>query len=399
MLLQWPIVAGIGFLTLYLAVLSVLAGCAPNRPLPRARRQRRFAFVVPAHNEAGGLDPTLRNLQAVDYPDGLREVVVIADNCTDETAAIAARAGTTVLERSDENRRGKGHALRWAFDHLLARPEPPDAVIVVDADSTVSPGFLETVNTYLDLGHQVVQASDVVRPSPESWHTESTRLGFALYNHVRPLGRSVFGGTAGLRGNGMCFTAEVLRMHPWSAVSLAEDLEYGLHLLLHGIRPVFAPEAQVLALMPRDPAHARSQHARWGGGRFPLVREYTAPLLRAAIIQRSFIPLDACIDLVTPPLTTLGAILLGGVLVNAILVPTGVAGALPFLLLWLAAGGCAVVHVLGGIVTMRDPSLWKPLLRFPRFLVWKLGTTLHLVAHRRPENWIRTTREGEPPRP
>ena len=135
-----------------------------------------------------------------------------------------------------------------------------------------------------------------------------TRLSFLLYNFVRPLGRAVLGCSAGLKGNGMCFTAELLTEFPWSSFSLNEDVEYGLELLLKGVTVQFAPEAKLFAKMPHNVENARSQRVRWEAGRFPVIWKYSLKLLTAAFSRHSFKLFDAFVELMTPSLVNMLAV-------------------------------------------------------------------------------------------
>ena len=121
----------------YLLLATLLSARLPL-PAPEVQK-RRFRFVVPAHNESAGIAATVASLLEVDYPKQLFDVLVVADNCQDDTAAQARAAGALVLERQDEKLRGKGYALLLAFSNL---PADVDAVVVVDADTLVSPNLL-----------------------------------------------------------------------------------------------------------------------------------------------------------------------------------------------------------------------------------------------------------------
>lgn len=136
----------IGFFVLYLAMLTVLALTQKEKTSFPASRTRKFAVVVPAHNEALVIESTLKSLLSLDYPEDRFEIVVVADNCNDETAALAAVPGVTVYERNDPHLCGKGYALRWCFDRLLNQQRGYEAVVVIDADSTVSNNFLTIIN-------------------------------------------------------------------------------------------------------------------------------------------------------------------------------------------------------------------------------------------------------------
>ncbi len=383
-----------GFLLLYLAILSVIALLFPHGPSGPALKTRRFAVIVPAHNEETTIGRTLRTLRALEYPADSVDVIAVADNCTDRTAETARALGVTVLERTDQEHRGKGRALRWCFDRLLQASPPYDAFAVIDADTKVDPGFLNAMNARLEQGAEAVQCADLVEPQPGVWSSEITRMGFMLYNFVRPLARESLGLSVGLRGNGMCFDAKVLRRFPWEAFALVEDLEYGLDLLLHGVRIVFAPGAIVHATMPREVRHAVSQRSRWEGGRFGTIRKYAPMLAGAALRRRSFAYVDALIDLVTPALVNLMGFTLLVVLASALLYAIGTPHGNLLFVVSLVVAGCGFLHLLAGLLAAKaDKSLYMAILWIPRYAIWKILVYLGFFRRGVGSEWIRTTRD------
>lgn len=391
---EFALVAVAGTLTAYLALLSVLSLFAARRPPVAGGPRTRFAVLIPAHDEEATLGRTLSSLSRLDYPADLYRVFVIADNCTDDTAGAARLGGAAVLERTDPAARGKGHALRWAFDRLLPGQPGYDAFVVIDADSTASANFLDVMDAYLRRGAEAIQSSDQVTRNDASWSSEITRLGFTLYNFSRPLGRGVLGGSAGLRGNGMCFSAGLLRRLPWNAFGVTEDLQYGLELLLAGVRVRFAPAAVVLATMPAIAANAESQRIRWEQGRLPVRRRYARLLLGTGLRRASFRLLDAWIDLVTPPFVQLMAFngAMAAAHVPAALLLPGVF--LPWLAAWGAVFAAGLLHVFAGLASARaDAGLYRALLHVPRYAFWKLLLRRKHPPSRSPEDWVRTTRE------
>jgi 1,2-diacylglycerol 3-beta-glucosyltransferase len=387
--------AAIGFLVVYLFMLSVLAACARVPRQFETTSERRFAVLIPAHNEEFTIAPTIKSLLELKYPPQNFDVVVVADNCTDRTADLARESGIIVYERTSTELRGKGHALRWCFDRLLSQSQGYDAFVVVDADSVVSKNFLAVMNHYLDRGDNVIQASDLVKPQPGAWSSEMTRLGFTLYNYTRPLGRRVIGCSAGLRGNGMCFAADVLRSHPWEAYTRTEDLEFGLSLFLAGIPVAFAPQASVLATMPQNPQLAESQRARWEHGRFPVIKKYGPLLLRHGLLHASYKSFDVLIDLVTPPLINLMGIVLGILFLATTFYFAGVASMLTFVYLWTCVLFLGILHTFIGLFAARaDKFLYKSLVHLPRYALWKVMLYMKLVRHGETNEWIRTTRES-----
>jgi 1,2-diacylglycerol 3-beta-glucosyltransferase len=391
------LLAVVGGMLFYLFALSLLACIGRLLPAVQPSSGRRFAVVIPAHNEETSIARTVRSFHRVDYPRDRYDLIVIADNCTDATASVARAEGATVMERANDTLKSKGYALRWCFDRILAGSAQPryDAVIVVDADSVVSANFISVMNAYLDRGARVIQSNDMVEPQPGVWSAEIIRFGFTLYNHVRPLARRVVSFSAGLRGNGMCFSADVLREVPWCTYGLNEDLEFGIILLLRGIRSEFAREATVLATMPANPKNAESQRARWEKGRFPVVGTYAPKLLRNILLRGSVRSLDALIDLVMPPFVNLFGLAILLFILNAggALLGFGVAAAmLPW---WIAAVAAGTLHVFVGLFAAdADAGLYKTLFVIPRYALWKIVLYVRMMLRGTSGEWIRTTREA-----
>jgi len=168
--------------SLYLLLFTLLSG-APSMA-PRSSRRLRFDVVIPAHNEAALIGGAISSLCKLDWPDEGFHVLVVADNCTDSTAAIARAAGADVLERNDTERRGKGHALEYAFKASQERGWAW-AVVVVDADTEVSANLLEAFAARIESGAAAVQAHYGVLNSRASWRTRLMAIALASFHRVR----------------------------------------------------------------------------------------------------------------------------------------------------------------------------------------------------------------------
>jgi cellulose synthase/poly-beta-1,6-N-acetylglucosamine synthase-like glycosyltransferase len=389
-LLALPILVGAG----YLLVLAIAARqSAPPRAIDGAAPPRlRFAIVVPAHDEEAGIGATIASLLALDYPRDLFRILVVADNCADATATRAEAAGATVLVRVDPARRGKGHALAHAFAHVAAEARA-DAVVVVDADTEVSPNLLRAFSRRFEGGAQALQASYGVRNPGSSWRTRLMVLSFALFHLTRSLGRERLGLSSGLRGNGMGMTRALLARVPYAAFSIVEDVEYGLLLGEAGCRVHHVPEAEVRGDMVAGERGSRSQRRRWEQGRRALAASRGPALLSAAIRRRDPVLLDLALDLLVPPLATLSLITLAGAL--AALVRVALGGPWWPAAPWLGAAACLVVYVLRGwrLSGTGARGLVDLLVFAPVYVLWKIALSIRSVGHRS-DGWVRTGREG-----
>jgi len=351
----------------------------------------RFVLLIPAHNEEKGILGTIRSLQQLSYPKEQYRIVVISDNSDDKTTDIALQNSVTVLERVDPSKRGKGYALRFAFSHLLKDPSW-DACVIIDADSVLSENTLQVLNSELNRGGSVFQLNDQIEPQSSSWSSEIIRLGFFLYNYIRPLGKSFLGLPVGLRGNGMCFRRSVIEIHPWEAFSLAEDLEYGLTLISKGEYPVFVPEATVLAKMPDNSRDAMSQRRRWELGRWPLLYHYSVQLLTRPTVKR----METVIDLFIPPLANFMLLLVSGFSLWALVILSTdlslshltYAG-----VIWVTSISFLIGHLTLGLSSNRaDSGLKKALNHAPRYVIWKMYVYFQAILKGREREWIRTRR-------
>jgi 1,2-diacylglycerol 3-beta-glucosyltransferase len=314
--------------------------------------------------------------------------LVIADNCTDQTAVLARLAGATVLERHDAALRGKGYALNFAFRSSREQAWA-SAVIVVDADAEVSSNILAAFAARIEAGLHAIQAHYGILNPMASWRTRLITIAKAAFHIVRSRARERLQLSCGIRGNGWCVTHELLNRVPYQAYSLTEDLEFGIDIGLAGFRVAYADEAHSNAEMVTDEKTAGTQRRRWEDGRFHLIRSRTIPLLLQALRRADAVCFDLALDLLVLPLSyvTLNVMLL--VATSLIAVHWHLAN-----LAWVWLGvGCALsllAYVLRGwqLSGIGARGIFD-LARAPVFLIWKVL----LMLRPRKEGWVRTDRE------
>lgn len=384
--LPGALLAGFG---LYLVTLSLVAALPERKraALPGAPGNR-LVVVIPAHNEERLVGRCVRSLLGQDYPRDLYRVVVIADNCSDQTAAMAKAAGAEVLIRRDAMAPGKGRALRWAIDRLLAEPAHFDGLVVVDADSIADEGLLFALEAELRRGSEVVQADyEVLIDDRSTQRSKLVAAAFLLFHRVRFSGRARLGMSANLVGNGMLFSRHVLQAHPWNAFTAVEDLENSIDLRLAGVQICFAPDAQVTGPAATTQSGERRQRLRWEGGRFHVVRTRLGEIVWAAIARREARLLDAALDLATPPLGLLAIAMGAGCFVTGAAVMARLAPAWA-LLPWSAGVASIAIFVVLGLVSAQAPrSVWAALAGAPVYIVWKVATYSFLARGFDPNHW------------
>ena len=204
----------------------------------RGNTRPRLAVLIPAHNEAAGIALTLDNVKAQLHPDDV--LLVVADNCTDDTAALSRAAGAQVVERHDLERIGKGFALDFGIRHLAEKP--PDIVVMVDADCELADGSLdELASACLQTGRPIQALYLMTAPPDASINRQIAEFAWRVKNWVRPLGLRNFGLPCQLMGTGMAFPWRVIQDAELATGSIVEDLQLGLDLAASGHAPVFCP--------------------------------------------------------------------------------------------------------------------------------------------------------------
>ena len=400
--MNWPLtialwILGLAALPLALAVgvfaAQVIAAALPARTVaartkPRSTRPR-LVVLVPAHDEAGGIAHTLSailpQLHAGD------RVLVVADNCSDDTAAVARAAGADVVERTHATDRGKGFALAFGVDAL--RADPPGLVVIVDADCQLAPGALDALSESVAASGRPAQALYLMEaPAQARLPRRVAQFAWRVRNWVRPAGWHRAGLPCQLMGTGMAFTWPMLREAPLANASIVEDMKLGIDLAIGGRPPVFCPEALVTSQFPESAAATKTQRTRWEHGHLEMILREVPGMLAAAGRQGDRRLLGLALDLCVPPLALLAVVLV---------VATLLAGAVAW---WAEDAAIAIVHglllavfVLAALLAWgargRDLVRLTELLSIPLYIAAKLPLYLRFII-RRERRWVRTDRDG-----
>jgi len=370
------------FGTLELMIIT-LGGLFPIRRLEKIRAApKSLAVVIPAHNESANIATTIKSLQACDRPSAAISLVVIADNCTDNTTEVARQAGAQVLIRHNEQQRGKGYALDYAFSQLLA--QGIEAVLIIDADTVVERNFLQACEAKFCQGAEALQCRYTVQNAEDSLRTQLLNVALLAFNVLRPRGRDWWKLSVGISGNGFGLTKNTLQTVPYTANSVVEDLEYHLALVRAGLKVQFVDNTTVKADMPVRGKGVETQRTRWEGGRFRMMREHL-PSLLFNVLQGKLRLLEPLLELSLLPLAL-------HVFLIVILLP------LPFLpaqLYALFALFIVIIHVLAALWV--GGGTWndlRVLFLVPFYILWKLLLLPQSFrTARKNATWVRTARQ------
>ena len=352
----------------------------------------RTFVVIPAHNEASGIAPVIANIRS-QLADGDR-VIVVADNCTDDTAIVARRAGADVIERSSSADRGKGFAIEFAVREI-AKGQPPDVVILIDADCFISADGIRRLAQRAQRLDRPVQAEYLLTAPPNpSARSVISALAVLVKNRVRPRGLDHLCGACHLTGSGMAFPWRLLKESPALGANLVEDLQMGIELALLGHPATAAPEAQVTSDLPSSAAAAHTQRRRWEHGHLATMASQAPRLIRRSVVSLDPRLLLLAFDLMIPPLALL--VLTEATASGFLFVYWLATGFLPPLLISLSAAACIVVAVMiAWIGFARSVLPLRFVYAIPAYIVWKLPLYLALARRGKHDQWERTQRDAE----
>ncbi|MGF1499421.1 MAG: glycosyltransferase family 2 protein [Elainellaceae cyanobacterium] len=351
-----------------------------------------LAIIMPAHNEAAVIRPTLETLKAQLEPG--QRLIVVADNCTDETAQIARSLQVEVIERFDAEKRGKGYALDYGLRHIT--DQPPTVVIFVDADSEVEAGTIASLAQMAIATQRPVQAVYTMETPPQpSPKDVVSAFAFKVKNLVRPLGLRQLGQPCLLTGTGMAFPWSVIRSVELASGNIVEDMKLGFDLAIAGYSPVLGLNAHVIGRLPQQADAATSQRTRWEHGHLKTLLTYGPQLFRQAIQQRRLDLLALAFDICVPPLSLLVVLWFGVTVVTLLAALVGLSW-IPAAFA-LAAGGLLVAAILtawAGFARTELPI--GVLLQVPLYVLWKIPLYLKFLGGGQ-STWVRTERDAANP--
>ena len=244
----------------------------------------RYAAIISARNESAVIGRLIRTLKEQDYPSELLDVIVVADNCTDNTAEVARSAGAIVYERFNKVQVGKGYALDYLFKRIFEEQgeDAYDAFFVFDADNIVDPQFVREMNKMYDTGEYSALTS--YRNSQNfcaNWISAGYALWFLRESRFLNRPRTRLGVNCAVSGTGFLISADVLREEGgWNYHLLTEDIEFSVYHILRGEKIAICEDAVLYDEQPTGFRQSVRQRLRWAKGYIQVFRRYGVQLLR-----------------------------------------------------------------------------------------------------------------------
>jgi cellulose synthase/poly-beta-1,6-N-acetylglucosamine synthase-like glycosyltransferase len=376
-------------------LVEVLAGCfalreqTPTPDLVPETFSHQTAVLIPAHNEGSGILPTIESIKAQLGPRD--HILVVADNCTDDTAAVATAAGAEVIVRSEPARRGKGYALEFGVRHLGL--SAPDVVVIIDADCLLGENALKQLSNRAMVSGRPVQSLYLMMAPENAPLGKGVNLfAWRVRNWVRPLGMKVFGLPTQLFGTGMAFPLGLLSNRDLGNSRLAEDTALGIALASEGHPPLFLDGAKIYSHFPSSQDGGEQQRQRWEKGHFDNIVDLVPGALIRSLRKRDFQLTSLAVDMAVPPLSVLVLFMVLGDVLGGLAMMLGAPHAA-----FVFPVSSTVLLIIGIVLAWRSvgrdvlPS--GELVRLPSYFLEKLRFYRRVTSGKRASAWVRTDRK------
>lgn len=368
--------------------LEILFSLLPQRKYQvRNQETPSFVILIPAHNESGTIQKTLANI--IPQLSERDSILVVADNCTDDTAVVADEYGVKVIERTHSTERGKGYALEFGIRYL--EKAAPEVVIIVDADCLVEDGALQKLAMMAVSKNSPVQALYLMKYKKPQLRQRIIEFAWIVKNYVRPLGLYNAGLPCQLMGTGMAFPWPVISKTSLATGNIVEDMKLGIDMAIAGHAPVFLPGACVTSMFPDTTAAEHSQKKRWEHGHLNMIYSAFPNMFLKAIVKRSKILLSMSLDLLIPPLALLAISTMILTIVTFVL--SEIYGSNSVFILSLATLSMMIISIfIAWFKWGRETLSFTDLLLIPFYILGKVPLYISAVFNIQ-KKWVRTGRD------
>jgi cellulose synthase/poly-beta-1,6-N-acetylglucosamine synthase-like glycosyltransferase len=372
-------------------VLQILVALPPYKNKAVAINKRpSIVVLIPAHNESTGMAPTLASVKSQLMAGD--KVIVVADNCSDDTAEVATSLGAEVLVRFNDVKRGKGYALDFGVRYVEQQASQPDVLIIVDADCLLGDNALGRLAYEAVQQGRPIQALYIMNsPDGAGLKTRIAEFAWAVKNWARPLGYLRLGLPCQLMGTGMAFPWKLIQQAEIASGHIVEDLKLGLDFASLKLAPKFCPEVCVTSMFPIHNDGVKSQRTRWEHGHLGMIVKDGPRLIWHGIKSANLGMLALALDMCVPPLALLTLLTLALTML-ALLGMAVTQEVMP----WVTA--VMILVMLGVSVLLAWAKFGRQILAFssliyaPIYAMLKVPVYLKFMVKRQVE-WVRSRRD------
>ncbi len=261
-----------------------------------SEQNKRYAFMISARNEDNVIKNLIDSIKAQTYPSELLDIYICADNCTDNTAAVAKQAGAVVYSRTDPENIGKGWALDFLFKKVrqLKGDDYYDAFFIFDADNLLDKDYVARMNDAFSAGHRVIAAYRNTKNFGTNWLSCGYGLWFLHDSRHLNNVRMILGSSCSVAGTGFLISNQVIKENDgWPYHLLIEDIQFSTESILKGEKIAYCDDAKFYDEQPEEFKDSWNQRMRWTKGYMQILRQYGKGLIKGIFSKKGL----ACYDM------------------------------------------------------------------------------------------------------
>ncbi len=297
------------FLTIYSTVIGVFGFWVQKLPridgwlsIPPPKKCNNFVLLMCAHNEDSVIRNSLEQMMKTNYPHKHLRIVVVCDNCEDNTFQEACKVAKlypgiiVVLERKNKELRGKPYAVKFGLEWINHNLPNYDALSIADADNVYDRDFFDVMNYKINNGSEIIQGYLGVKNPYDSFVSASGMYTYCVLARFFFAARQNLGMSTTLGGTGFVITKKAIDELKWDMKSLVEDFEFSTKAVIHGKKIDFAYDAITYDEKPTELQASIRQRSRWQKGHWNVAFRMTPRLIAAMIFRPTKIHWPSAID-------------------------------------------------------------------------------------------------------
>ena len=293
-IIRVSLTVGLFLYSMYFLIICLFS-FSPDPKYPQTTRKNRFAAVIAARNEEEVIANLVQSLKKQNYPKDLYDIIVIPNNCTDNTEQVALKSGAKIF-KCKRNIKSKGDVLAEFFDHMMSQEhhgESYDAYCIFDADNLVDKDFIESMNKALESGAYSAQGYRDSKNPYDSAVSGSYAIYYYAANRFFNHARSRIGLSALISGSGFMISHKLVqRMGGWNTQTMTEDIELTAKCVLMDCRVYWVPDAKIYDEQPLAFEQSWIQRKRWTTGLIQVTEIYLWPLIKKTLKEGSLKSFD-----------------------------------------------------------------------------------------------------------
>ncbi len=273
-------------------VIYAIVGFVYRKPLKNdtpPKAFHRFAVIIAARNERTVIGNLIQSIHNQNYPREALDVIVIADNCTDDTAEICRREGAIVYQREDKEKIGKGYALDYLFKKMMQNGsfENYEGYCVLDADNLLDENFIAEMNKMFDQGHRILTSYRNSKNYDDNWISAGYALWFMREARYLNNPRMRLGSSCAISGTGFLVHRDIIAKNKgWKHHLLTEDIEFTIDSVIAGERIGYCEYAVLYDEQPTTMKQSWDQRLRWAKGFYQVIANYGGRLWKNIFTSR-----------------------------------------------------------------------------------------------------------------